>query len=157
MDKYKAIWTVSGAVLMPMFEYFYGSGEAVRALMIALIFFIVLDWLSGISAAKKDNSYMSKYGLEAVGRTFFILLLPAGGHLLDAAFNIPGILFGAITVGILYHVLQSMTANAVRVGWGSWVPLTIMDWVIKRVGSELEKKIQRAEVRRDGAVNGKGV
>lgn len=85
--------------------------------MAALMFFIAMDWISGVRAAKKDNIYGSKYGIDGVFRTFFMLLLPAGGHLLDAVLSSPGVVFGMLVAGLLYHVLQSMTANAVRAGW----------------------------------------
>ncbi|MBT2287967.1 phage holin family protein [Paenibacillus albidus] len=112
--------------------------------MAALLFFVVMDWLSGIRAAKKDNTYASKYGIDGVFRTFFILLLPAGGHLIDGIFGLPGAIFGALAIGTLYHVLQSMVANSIRAGWGDWLPLPILDTVLKWVSSELDKKVKRA-------------
>ncbi|WP_203364732.1 phage holin family protein [Bacillus sp. REN10] len=116
-----------GALFTPLFENLYGEGETVKAIMVAVAFFIAMDWLSGIRAAKKDNTYASKYGLDGVFRTFFIALLPAGGHLLDAALSLPGILFGLLSFGVLYHVLQSMTANAIRSGWCDWVPVSALE------------------------------
>src|SRR5690554_5559253 len=112
---------LTGAILVPVFEFLYGEGDVVKYLMTALLFFIVMDWISGIRAAKKDHSYGSKYGIDGVFRTFFILLLPAGGHLLDKVLGSPGVVFGMLGAGILYHVIQSMTANAIRAGWGEWV------------------------------------
>lgn len=70
-----------GAVLAPTFEHFYGEDDVVQYTMTALLFFVVLDWISGIRASKKDYSYSSKYGIDGVFRTFFIVLLSAGGHL----------------------------------------------------------------------------
>ena len=76
-----------------------------------------------------------------------MLALPAGGHFLDQVFSLPGILFGALTAGLLYHVIQSMVANAIRAGWGVWLPLSVLEALLNWVGSELEKKIQRASDR----------
>lgn len=151
MDKWKAIFSSAGAVLVPVFDFMYGEGEAVIAIMTALLFFIIMDWLSGVRAAKRDNTYGSRYGLDGVARTFFILLLPAGGHLLDVVFNLPGIIFGALAIGTLYHVVQSMTANSIRAGWGDHLPLPVLNAIIEWVKSELDKKIQRAEQRKGGA------
>jgi phage-related holin len=137
-----------GAVLVPVFNFFYGEADAVVTVMAALLFFVVMDWLSGIRAAKKDNTYSSRYGIDGVFRTFFIMLLPAGGHLLDGVFGLPGAIFGALAIGTLYHVLQSMTANAIRAGWGDWVPLSILEYILKWVGSELDKKVKRAASRK---------
>lgn len=144
MNKGQAIWGSVGAAALPVFEFLYGSGKPVTGAVIALAFFILLDWISGSEAARKDNSYGSKYGIRGIARTLFIMLLPAGGHLLDDVFNLPGVLFGLLIAGLLYHVIQSMTANAVRAGWGDWIPVNILNAIIKWVGSELDKKVQRA-------------
>lgn len=150
MTEYKT-WTLYlGAIFAPVFNFFYGGNKMASGLMIALVFFIVMDWITGIRAAKKDRTYASKYGIDGVFRTFFILLLPAGGHLLDEAFGFPDIIFGALAVGVLYHTLQSMTANAVRAGWANWFPQKILNWIIKWVESELDKKVARADSRKVG-------
>ncbi|SFE43177.1 Phage-related holin (Lysis protein) [Paenibacillus algorifonticola] len=151
----KTIFGAIGAVAVPVFEYMYGAGEAVITAMVALTFFILMDWLSGVRAAKKDFSYSSKYGIDGIFRTMFMLLLPAGGHLIDKMFNLPGILFGALTAGLLYHVIQSMVANSLRAGWGEWLPINVLETLLKWVGSELDKKINRAAER--GGVVGGGV
>ncbi|WP_028590369.1 phage holin family protein [Paenibacillus massiliensis] len=148
MDKWKVFIASTGAVVVPVFEFFYGQGEAVLTIMTTLAFFIIMDWMSGISAAKKDDTYGSRYGLEGVARTFFMLLLPAGGHLLDMVFHLPGIIFGILVLGTLYHVLQSMVANSIRAGWGDWLPIPVLNTIIGWVKSELDKKIQRAESRK---------
>lgn len=151
MEKTKYVASTIGAVLLPVFEYLYGSGDTVVALMAALLFFVAMDWISGIRAARKDNTYASKYGIDGGFRTFFMLLLPAGGHLLDVVLSLPGIVFGIFAFGLLYHVLQSMTANCIRAGWGDWIPIPVLNLLIKWVKSELDAKIQRAESRKDGA------
>lgn len=150
MEKTQKIWAaVTGALFTPMFEYLYGAGDTVRAIMAAVAFFVLMDWLSGTRASKKDKSYASKYGLDGVFRTFFILLLPAGGHLLDVASKLPGIFFGLLSFGVLYHVIQSMTANTIRAGWADWVPLKALEKIVQWVGSEIDSKASRAEKRKD--------
>ena len=140
--------SIIGGFLVPVFEFLYGESEVVKYLMTAILFFIIMDWISGVRAAKKDHSYSSKYGIDGVFRTFFILLLPAGGHLLDKALGSPGLIFGLLSVGVLYHVIQSMTANAIRAGWGDWIP----DWILTRltewVREEIESKLARSKQRR---------
>lgn len=144
-----ALWSfLVGAIAVPVFEYLYGESEVAKYLMTALLFFIVMDWISGVRSAKKDSSYASKYGIDGVFRTFFILLLPAGGHLLDKVLGIPGVIFGALAIGVLYHVLQSMTANAIRAGWGSHVPEWILTKLTDWVKEELESKLARSEKRK---------
>lgn len=127
LDKTKYVASLAGAFLLLAFEFFYGNGEAVIMTMVAFLFFIALDWISGIRAVKKDDTYASKYGIDGGFRTFFMLLLPAGGHMLDVVLNLPGIVFGILAFGLLYHVVQSMTANCLRAGWGDWIPIPVLN------------------------------
>ncbi len=126
------------------------------SIMSAILLFVVLDWLTGTRAAKKDLSYASKYGLDGLFRTFFILLLPAGGHMLDNVFGLSGVVFGLLSIGILYHIAQSMTANAIRAGWGDFFPQWILQPLLNWVRSELEQKIARA-IDRQPANKGDGL
>jgi phage-related holin len=153
LEQSQKIWAaVAGALFTPLFENLYGSSETVRAIMAAVAFFILMDWMSGTRASKKDKTYASKYGIDGVFRTFFILLLPAGGHLLDMASRLPGIFFGLLSFGVLYHVIQSMTANTIRAGWVDWVPINILEKIIQWVGSEIDSKVSRAEKRKEERV-----
>jgi phage-related holin len=153
LEQSQKIWAaVAGALFTPLFENLYGSSETVRAIMAAIAFFIFMDWMSGTRASKKDKTYASKYGIDGVFRTFFILLLPAGGHLLDMASRLPGIFFGLLSFGVLYHVIQSMTANTIRAGWVDWVPINILEKIIQWVGSEIDSKVSRAEKRKEERV-----
>lgn len=149
MDKVKSLITAAGAVLVPAFDFLYGKGDTVAAIMVTLLFFVIMDWISGVRAAKKDFTYASRYGLDGIIRTFFILLLPAGGHLLDVVMSLPGVFFGSLALGTLYHIVQSMTANSIRAGWGDFLPLPVLNAIIEWVKSELDKKIKRAESRKD--------
>ncbi|MFO1441737.1 phage holin family protein [Bacillus sp. Bva_UNVM-123] len=126
-DKFAA--SLIGAFFIPLFEFMFGTGEVVMYTLTALIFFIIMDWISGVRADKKDKTYASKSGIDGIFRTFFIILLPAGGHFLNMIFNASGILFGFLAFGVLYHIIQSMTANSIRAGWGAWVP----DWILNKL------------------------
>lgn len=148
MVKEQTIAGAVGAVLLPVFEFFYGEGTAVMGAVITVAFFIGMDWLSGSAASRKDNTYASHYGIDGVFRTFFMLLLPAGGHLLDNVLSSPGIVFGIFVAGLLYHTTKSMTANAVRAGWANWLPISMIDKVADWVQSEIESKIDRANKRK---------
>ena len=148
-----------GGFLLPVFEFLYGPGPAVLATVTALAFFIGLDWLSGSRAARKDGTYASHYGIDGVFRTFFMLLLPAGGHLLDVVLGSPGIIFGIFSAGLLYHTIKSMTANAIRAGWGDWIPAWLLEKLSEWVRSEIEAKLNRAMKRkeeRSGESDGQG-
>lgn len=142
-----------GIAVVPGLQFLYGTSQIVVSIMVAILFFISMDWLSGISASKKDGSYASNYGLQGIPRTIFILLFPAGGHLLDVALGLPDIIFGLFSFGILYHTIQSMTANAIRAGWGAafpeWIVTRLMEWV----KAELESKLERSMKRKGGEKN----
>lgn len=150
----RVIAALTGGFFLPAFEFLYGQGPAVVSTMTALVFFIVMDWLSGSRAARRDNTYASRYGIDGIFRTFFMLLLPAGGHLLDVIVGLPGILFGAFAMGLLYHTIKSMTANAIRAGWADWLPISVLERVTGWVASEIESKIDRALKRKTERVNG---
>jgi len=139
----------AGGFLIPVFEFFYGSGQIVLSTMTALGFFIVLDWLSGSRAARLDDSYASKYGIDGVFRTFFMLLLPAGGKFLDDVLGSPGIFFGVLAGGLIYHTFKSMTANAIRAGWAEWLPVWALEKITDWVKSEIESKLDRALKRKE--------
>lgn len=129
-----------GGVLLPVFEFLYGEGMQVLYTVLALVFFIMLDWVAGIRAAKKDATYSSKYGIDGVFRTFFMICLPAGGHFLDMIFGLPSVFFGVLAAGLLYHTIKSATANAIRAGWGQWIPENVLNLLTDWVRSEIESK-----------------
>jgi phage-related holin len=144
MSKEVTVASGMGGFLLPIFQYFYGSGQAVTGAIVALAFFILMDWLSGSRASRKDNTYASHYGIDGVFRTAFMLLLPAGGHLLDNLFSSPGIIFGVFVAGLLYHTIKSMTANVIRAGWADWIPVWLLEKLTEWVRSEIESKLDRA-------------
>ncbi|MFC9538674.1 hypothetical protein ACFTQ7_02175 [Lysinibacillus sp. NPDC056959] len=49
---------------------------------------------------------------------------------------------------MLYHIIQSMTANAIRAGWGQWFPDWLLTKLTEWVRSEIEAKLARAEERK---------
>ncbi|NRS51764.1 holin family protein [Brevibacillus sp. HB2.2] len=130
------IAVTAGVFLTPIFQYLYGTGRF--DILIVLFLMISLDWITGISAAKKDGSYTSEYGLSRIPRSLFLLALPAVANMLDRVMGTPGFLFYGVTFGLLYHTWNSLTANAHRAGWP--VPKSI----VNLVGSEIKAKAERA-------------
>ncbi|ASJ54396.1 holin [Brevibacillus formosus] len=125
-----------GAFLAPAFHYFYGTGRT--DILVVLLVMNGLDWVTGIAAAKKDQTYSSEYGLSRIPRTLFLLALPAVANLLDKVMGTPGFLFYGVTFGLIYHTWTSLTANAHRANWP--MPKSIE----KLVGSEIKAKAERA-------------
>ncbi|WP_409175828.1 holin family protein [Brevibacillus fortis] len=129
--------TTAGAIVSPAFHYLYGTNR--QDILIVLFFMIVLDWITGISAAKKDQSYSSDYGLSRIPRTLFLMSLPAVANLLDRVMGTPGFLFYGVTFGLIYHTWTSLTANAHRAGWP--MPKSIE----RLVSAEIKAKAERAK------------
>lgn len=143
----KLIGGAVGAVIMPVFEFFFGGGLVVFYVMIALLWFIGLDWVAGYRASKKDNSYASEYGIDGAFRTGFMLMLPAGGHFIDMAFGLPSLAFGFLAGMLLWHTLHSVAANAIRAGWGRWVPEAALKKIAEWVKPEIDSKENRSAMR----------
>lgn len=129
----------TGVALTPIIHYFYGIGRT--DILVVLLFCIALDWVTGISASKKDSTYTSEYGLSRIPRTLFLVALPALANLLDTVMGTPGFLFYGVTFGLIYHTWNSLTANAQRAGW------PIPKSVAKLVESEIKAKADRASRR----------
>ncbi|GAA4704092.1 phage holin family protein [Brevibacillus fulvus] len=131
-----------GAVLAPIFQYFYGTGRT--DIMVVLLLCIALDWITGIQAAKKkDKTYSSEYGLSRIPRTLFLLVLPAVANLLDRVMATPGFLFYGVTFGLIYHTWNSLTANAHRAGWP--VPKAIVNMVATEIKAKSDRAIKQKE------------
>ena len=133
-----------GAYVGPAFDLLYGPGRI--SVILALYVVILLDWVTGIAAARRDESYHSDYGISGVFRTIFILAFPALANVLDHAMGTPGLLFYAVTFGLIYHTYVSLTANAARAGWSKYIPQAVLRFVT----SEIKAKADRAARRKEG-------
>lgn len=136
-----------GATLGGGIDLLFGTNHLL--LILALFGAILLDWAAGVRASRVDRSYASEYGIAGVIRTAVMMALPAFVNLLDHAFNTPGpgILFYGFTVALLYHTLKSFVANAIRANWGTWMPLSLLNFLLDWVGSEMQAKLNRAAQR----------
>lgn len=132
-----------GAIVGPIINHFYGDG---RMNFVTLLFLIIIaDWITGTVASHKDGTYASEYGIEGILRTLVILMIPSIAHFLDNILNTPGFLFYGVIFGLMYHILQSMTANVVRAKWDRWIPR----YVLNLVSSEVKAKENRAKKRKE--------
>jgi phage-related holin len=144
-----------GSIVTPVFSFLYGDGVVTLYIMLALALFICLDWIAGIRASRKDETYGSHYGIDGVFRTFFMIMLPVGGNFVDMIFGLPPVFFGLLAGGLIIHTIQSMTANAIRAGWGTWIPEWALNKMIEWVKSELESKVQRSIARKQEIIQSK--
>ncbi|CAM4336589.1 phage holin family protein [Paenibacillus alkaliterrae] len=129
------------AYLLYGMEALYGEGRLL--LITILIAAIALDWITGIAAAHLGGRQALEYGKLGVLRTLFILLLPMFSKLLDTMLSMPGLFFYAVTIGLIYRVWQSITANAYHAGWDRWIPRL----VIQHIEAELKAKAEQVFIK----------
>ncbi|WP_141502676.1 phage holin family protein [Paenibacillus luteus] len=130
-----------GAFFAPIIDSIYGSGRLIPVALLLCV--IILDWVTGIAVAHKDKIYSSEYGKFGIFRTFFLMALPAFANLLDSMLGMPGLFFYAITLGLIYHTWQSLTANAYRAGWGKWIPNSVIEHIDSELKAKMERSIKR--------------
>lgn len=138
----KALAAGIGAAAAPWIALIYGEGRLIPILLLTAA--IALDWITGIAASHKDDVYSSEYGRQGVMRTLFLLALPVLANLLDRMMGTPGLFFYAITLGIIYHTWQSLTANAYRAGWGRWIPKAVIAHIDSELKAKMERTMQRS-------------
>ena len=142
---------VVGTAALSVLNFMYGTGITLTVTAIFVVV-LVLDWISGRAASKKDGSYASEYGINGAYRTAFILILLSLAYRTDVA------LVGAVSIDLTYPVYpiffylianfglpmwRSMTANVYRAGWDVWIPQRVLN----RIADEIEHKTARANRR----------
>lgn len=136
--------TLLGGFLGLVFNKLYGEGGT--DMMYALLILLVLDLVTGTTAAKREGVETSEYGLKGVTRVAVLASLPALMHFMDKVMDTKGFMFYAITFAIGYHTLKSFNANLVRNGWDRYIPM----WLMNFLESEIQSKIMRSEARYQG-------
>ena len=132
-----------GAIFMLIFNHGFGATQAVFITYVLFAVLIVLDWLSGTSAAKKDKIDTSQYSYDGWKKSMFLLAVPAVARLIDLIIGTNVVVMGIVTAAMARGVARSVLANIKRAGWISYFP----DWLIKWIQSELDSKDARAEQR----------
>lgn len=139
------------AVMSVCITTLYGNHDWVQPMFYSLVMLIVLDWLAGSHASRKDKSYNSSTALNALFRTSGLLLLLAFAHRVDIVFDSEPFIFAFVWGSILYPTFQSVMANFVRVGWNSHVQIEwinrLLGYIAQRVESELRHKLERSKQR----------
>lgn len=137
-----------GGIVGKILSEIYG-GKVLYWFMLSLIIAIVIDWITGSKASKKDGSYASAYGIQGIIRTGVMLSFLILAMALDKGFGTKNIILSVFWAGLLYHTLISASANIKRIGWDKWIPTWALDWI----ASEIEAKAKRAQSRINGTTN----
>lgn len=143
------VLSAAAALLLTTFSMLYGGHEVTRAGMMLLFLLIVIDWITGFSAAKKDQIDTSSYGIEGLYRSMVLLLLPAMAHFIDVFFYTYGVVSYFMIAALARHLLKSSVANVYRVGWTQWIPTPTLETIINWVADEIAHKETRAKERYD--------
>ena len=108
--KIQAVITVIGGWL----GYFLGGLDG---LMIALVIFVVLDYVTGIMCAIADKKLSSSVGFKGICRKVLIFLLVGVAHIVDLHVVGSGsVLRGAVVCFYLSNEGVSMLENAAHLG-----------------------------------------
>lgn len=142
------------ALLLTLFGLLYGPNDITRAGMTLVVLLIILDWITGLSAAKKDCIDTSSYGIDGLLRTIVLLLLPAIAHFMDLFFYTQGLVSYFMIAALARHLLKSVIANTYRAGWTQWVPTSALNKLLIWVSDEIAHKEARAKQRYDEIYGG---
>ena len=117
MKVIESIWAkiqLAMTVLGGALGYFLGGLDG---LLIALIVFVVLDYITGVMVAIIDKTLSSEVGFKGIFRKIIIFCLVGVAHIVDA--NIIGTGSGLRTAIIFFYLSNeglSLTENAAHLG-----------------------------------------
>lgn len=133
-----------------------GVGSTILAFLVGgwhpifnvLIFFMILDYVTGIGCAFKFKEYTSYRSFWGFARKILALFIVIGAAQLDMfasamakegglAWDTNGALMFGTAIAFLYDEIHSAAANSARLGI-KWPPV-IMLWI----GKEIESKVKR--------------
>lgn len=96
------------------FGYFLGGCDG---LLIALIVFVVCDYITGVLCAISDRKLSSAVGFKGICRKVLIFILVGIGNVIDVqVLGTPGVLRTAIIFFYLSNEGLSLTENAAHLG-----------------------------------------
>ncbi|MGD6872877.1 phage holin family protein [Sutcliffiella horikoshii] len=129
MDKYNLIYLGSVSFVGSVASFLYGGFSS---LLLFLIIFVVIDYLTGIMAAYVEKRLSSRVGFKGIAQKVFIFALVSIAHVVD-------IILGTNLikdVTILFYLVNefiSIMENASRIG----VPIPN---ILKKVIDAIKKK-----------------
>lgn len=113
MEKLELIYKVGITAIGGAASYLYGG---VSPLLLILIWFVVIDYVTGLLAAGYEGKLSSKTGFKGIPKKVQIFALVAVAHLLDSAFGENHLIRDATIFFYLGNELLSILENAGRTG-----------------------------------------
>lgn len=113
----KAFWNIIQAAFAAVggwLGYFLGGCDG---LIIALLVFVVGDYITGVLCAISDHTLSSAVGFKGIARKILILLLVGAGHILDTmVIGTGSVLRTAIIFFYISNEGVSLVENAAHLG-----------------------------------------
>lgn len=142
------IWTkiqIAFTALGGWLGYFLGGTDG---LLIALIVFVVLDYITGVMCAIEDKSLSSAVGFRGIARKVIIFMLVGVGHILDVHVVGTG---SALRTAVIFFYLSnegvSLLENASHLG----LPIPEkLKAVLEQLHSRSEKEEEKTTDQGDG-------
>ena len=102
------------AAVCAFFGFIFGECDG---MMIALIVFVVIDYISGVIAAVAEKKLSSEIGAKGIAKKIFMLLIVAAANIVDI--NVIGEGHALKSVTVIFYICNeciSLIENAGRLG-----------------------------------------
>lgn len=109
MDNFKTFFAFLGAVL----GYVFGDWDG---FILALIVFIVIDYITGVICAVCSKKLSSEIGFRGILKKIFILLMVGVANILDGVTGLGGVIRSAVIFFYLANEGISIIENAANIG-----------------------------------------
>ncbi len=109
MDEIKAIFAAIGASI----GYVFGDWDG---FILALIIFIVIDYVTGVICAVCNKQLSSEIGFKGILKKIFILLMVGVANILDGIMGLGGIIRSAVIFFYIANEGISIVENAAALG-----------------------------------------
>ncbi len=109
MDEIKAIFAALGAAI----GYVFGDWDG---FILALIIFIVIDYVTGVICAVCNKQLSSEIGFKGILKKIFILLMVGVANILDGIMSLGGIIRSAVIFFYIANEGISIVENAAALG-----------------------------------------
>ena len=109
MEDFKTLCAVLGAAL----GYVFGDWDG---FVLALIIFIVIDYVTGVISAVCNKKLSSAVGFHGILKKIFILLLVGMGNILDGVLGLGGVIRSAVIFFYIANEGISIIENAANIG-----------------------------------------
>ena len=112
-NRYNTLITTIGAIVSAAASFLWGAPDT---WIMALVTFMVADYLSGVAAAYINKEISSLKGFKGILKKLLMMLPVAVGHMLDKTVGTDGALRGAAIGFLMANEGISVLENCARAG-----------------------------------------